>query len=278
MVLIISFSGEIKAQDKPVQVSINSIRTELKQSAMKLGIKYLQSLDTLYGFNKEHFKDWEKGLLTFSPEFKIETGNNDAFSSMTGKMAGFIMLFDTVNIAGVITPKTGKMFHVFPFSTGFETSNAFQKVNGIVEVGYVPWYQIPIANAPRILSFTNINLFLQGGYKFDIDNKNPITGMGGNVDESKEMSDKPIFRAKGHFGIDTKDLLTNTNSTRGISLIGNSDVWYDFLNSEIYYSIEGKLRVFLTKDYFFDFTYEKGSGAPNFNQGEQFGVGLTVSF
>lgn len=34
----------------------------------------------------------------------------------------------------------------------------------------------------------------------------------------------------------------------------------------------------LKKDYYFDLGYEKGSGAPNFNQGEQFTAGLGIRF
>jgi hypothetical protein len=52
------------------------------------------------------------------------------------------------------------------------------------------------------------------------------------------------------------------------------------MNSEIYYTLEAKVRFYLSqqKDKFFDFEYQKGSGAPNFNQGDQFGIGLTVTF
>jgi hypothetical protein len=65
----------------------------------------------------------------------------------------------------------------------------------------------------------------------------------------------------------------------GVGLAGKADCWYDFLNGEVYYTIQGKLRFYLTqnKDKFFDFKYQKGSGAPNFNQGDQFGMGLTVT-
>lgn len=268
------FGNDVFGQDKPIQISLNSIRTDLKQSAMKLSIQYIQLLDTLW--EKEHFKDWDKGLLTFAPEFKIETGSNDAFSSITGKFSGFFMYFDTARIAGQITPRTDKIFHTMPIAVGFETSNAFQTINGVVEIGYVPWYQMPSSKTPEFLKHTTIGLFLQGGYKFELDTTN--MAIGGNVDESKEKLNKPLMRAKGRFGIDTQKLLVNSRTGRGIALIGTSDTWLDLINSKVYFRIEGKVRVFLTNDYFFDFTYEKGSGAPNFNQGDQFGVGLTVSF
>ena len=87
-----------------------------------------------------------------------------------------------------------------------------------------------------------------------------------------------IFRIKGSFAIDTKSLINISGV--GVGLWGSADAWYDILNSEIYYRLEGTVRFFLSanKDKFFSLNYQKGSGAPNFNQGEQFGMGLTVTF
>ena len=276
VVLLAAIYNVGMAQEKPVQISLNSIRTDLKQSAMKMGIQYIQSLDTLW--EKEHFKDWDKSLLTFTPEFGIETGTNDAFSAISGKITGFFMFFDTVRVAGQITPRTDKIFHTMPVSAGFETSNAFQSINGIVEIGYVPWYQMPTSKTPQFLRHTTFGLYAQGGYKFFTDSTQRQSNLGGNVDKSAEKINEFIFRVKSHFSIDTKQLLVNSTNNRGIALIGTADTWYDLMNSKIYYRIEGKLKVLLTKNYFFDFVYEKGSGAPNFNQGDQFGMGLTVSF
>lgn len=147
-------------------------------------------------------------------------------------------------------------------------------------MGWVPWYQTQgNRRTPKLLKYTKFGIFLQGGYKFDIDtDSTQRIPIGGEVDESKEKTDNAIFRAKGSFGIDTKSLFEISGI--GIGLIGNIDTWYDFLNSEIYYSINGKLRFYLTesKDKYFDFKYQKGSGAPNFNQGDQFGMGLMVTF
>lgn len=276
IVLLATMSMNLFAQNKPIQISINSIRTDLNQAALKLGIQYIQSLDTLW--NKEHFRDWDRSLLSFTPEFNVETGNNDAFSSISGKVSGFFMFFDTIRIAGQITPRTDKIFHTLPVSAGFETSNAFQTVNGILELGYVPWYQMPTARMPKFLKHTTFGLFLQGGYKFAMDTTGILMGTGGNTDESAEEVSQPILRAKARFGIDTKNLFIDKKKSQGFAIIGTSDTWFDLLNDKIYYRIEGIFRVFLTSEHFFDFTYERGSGAPNFNQGDQFGAGLTLSF
>ena len=87
-----------------------------------------------------------------------------------------------------------------------------------------------------------------------------------------------MCRGDGGFGIETKSLFHISGV--GVGLVGNADGWYDFLNSQIYYTVQGNLRLYLTagEDKYFDFQYQKGSGAPNFNQGDQYGIGLTISF
>lgn len=40
----------------------------------------------------------------------------------------------------------------------------------------------------------------------------------------------------------------------------------------------GKIRFYFSDDKFFDLEYQKGSGAPNFNEGDQYGLVLTVTF
>jgi hypothetical protein len=98
------------------------------------------------------------------------------------------------------------------------------------------------------------------------------------IDQSKEKADNAIFRVKSSFGVDTKSLFKISGV--GVGLIGNADVWYDFLNSQIYYTLQSKIRFYLTdnQDKYFDLHYQKGSGAPNFNEGDQFGIGLTITF
>jgi len=268
----ISFS-----QDKPLEVSLGTIKTELKQNAIDFGIRYVQSLDSLFK-QQDILLSGKKNLFQATPEFNVQSGTNDAFSSVDVKLSGLFMFFKTTEVAGQITPCTDCYMHLMPISAGIETNNTFSVVNGIVEFGYVPWYQSPMmSKVPEWLKHTKAGVFLQAGYKFNIDTAN-VNSLGGQLDESKEQVDDGIFRAKGNFAIDTKSLFEISGV--GVGLVGSSDLWYDFLNSEIYYRIEGTARFFLTqdKDKYFDLKYQKGSGAPNFNQGDQFGMGLTMTF
>jgi hypothetical protein len=278
LVFVLLYSFSLNAQDnqKPIEVTIGTIKTDLKQNAINFGLSYLKSLDSLWE-KQDFLLDGNKSLFLITPDISIKSGNGDAFSSISAKLTGLTMLFDTISVAGRVTPNTAKTFHTFPLSLGIETNNKFNVVNGIAELGWVPWYQAASRNTPDFLKRTKFGIFIQGGYKFAVDTTGK-QAVGGEIDQSKEKTDNAIFRVKGSFGIDTKSLFHFSGV--GVGLVGSTDGWYDFLNSEIYYTIQGKLRLYLTEseDKFFDFQYQKGSGAPNFNQGDQYGIGLTVTF
>lgn len=276
-VFILSLTVSLaSAQEKPLTITLGNIKTELKNSALNLGIQYLVSLDSAYKEQDILFTG-KKSLFQISPEFNVQTGTSDAFSAIDAKITGVALLFQTIKIDGIITPDTKKLFHTFPLSAGIETNNNFDYVNAICEAGYVPWYQAVFMNkVPAWLKKTKLGIFLQGGYKFNLDITDSVNKSGGGADQSKEPIDKAILRAKGSFGINTQELL-NLLFLK-IGLAGDANGWYDILNRTTYFSLEGKLRFFVGKNRYFDFVYQKGSGAPNFNKGDQYGINLTVGF
>lgn len=261
------------AQDKPLELSIGSIKTELKKNAIDFGIKYVESIDSLIK-RKGIFLAGKTSLFQATPEINVQSGTEDAFSSIDIKLQGLFIFFKTTTVAGIMTPCTDCLLHTLPIATGIETNNNFNVINGILEVGYMPWYQ-SMQKMPRLIRSTKIGVFVQGGQKFDWSNVDN-TPIGGELDESKEKIDEAIFRVKGTFAIDTKNLFPKSS----IGIVGGADGWYDMLNDEIYYTLSGKLRFYFSnnKKRFFDIKYQKGSGAPNFNQGDQYGMGLTVTF
>ncbi len=267
--------GHISGQ-RPLEVSLNTLQTATGTSSVGAHLHY--TLPEEEGLSNP-LHDFQNGLLTYAPDFSFQGGTADAFSALSFKAQGFLMFFQTDTIDGIIEPSSQKYFHVLPFSVGFETSNAFQTVNGLAEVGYSTQYHRPKVKIPKLFKYSQIGVFLQGGYKMHgPGDAIPAPMKGGNADKSAESPENAILRAKGQLKVNTNRIRIFKNLPNGFALSGISTGWYDFLNKEVYYRIEGNLRVFLTDQHSLDFKYEKGSGAPNFNQGNQFGVGLTVGF
>lgn len=273
---VFPFSAAAQDTQKPIQVAISTIKTELKQKALNVGISYVKSLDSLWE-RQDYLLSGDRSLFLITPEINIESGSEDAFSSVSLKIKGLAMVFKTIEIGGILTPNTSRTFQTFPIAIGIESNNRFNIVNGIAEIGWVPWYQSASRKTPALIKQTKFGIFFQGGYKFAF-GKADVTPIGGEIDQSQEKVDNAICRLKGSFAINTRSLFQLSGV--GIGLVGRTDGWYDLLNKQVYYTYQAKLRMYLTKnqDKFFDFAYQKGSGAPNFNKGEQFGMGLTITF
>ena len=272
--ILFAFQGY--SQQGPVQLSLGNTKTTLEQEAINFGISYLKSLDSIWE-SQEYLITGDKSIFVITPDIDIKSGNADAFSSMNIKATGLVLLFDTTHVAGLVTPNSSKLFHALPISIGLETNNRFDILNGLLETGWVPWYQTKQRKTAAWLKKTKIGFFVQGGYKFSLDTNNTMP-IGGAKDESSELPNDAILRGKGIFAIDTKSLFSIGGV--GLGVKGESKLWYDILNSDWYYNIDAKLRFYLDEDrgVYFDMQYQKGSGAPNFNEGEQYGINLTVSY
>lgn len=252
--------------------NLGYIKTSIGKNAVSFAVNYAEKLEP----KLELFKANKTSLLSFSPDIKILLGSKDAFNGITAKYVGNIMQFKTTTISGIDgIPDLSKNFNNFPVAIGFETDKEFSFLNGLVEVGWIPWYQNNKA-VNKYLRQTKFGVFVQGGYKFSL-NDSTMLNMGGAKDESKEGLDSNIMRIKSEFGFSPVFYFDKEDGF-GFSIIGTSSVWYDLINLEVYYNLVGKFRFLLTKDYYFDLGYEKGSGAPNFNQGEQFTANLGIRF
>jgi hypothetical protein len=271
LMLFISISLGSVAQ---VDMNISAIKTDLKDNAIKIGIKYLQQWDSLFQM-KDIFGAKKHSLHQFSPSFDIQTGTADAFSSITAKISGMWMFFKSTKIRGYDIADVSKTWHIVPLSAGMETNKDFDILNAIVEVGWIPWYQSYAAKRPEWLRNTTVAFFLQGGYKFLKDTSGKI---GGEVDQSKEKKSSGIVRLKGDVSANIFNPVQI--SVFRVGLVGGATVWYDVLNQAVYHKVDGDLRFFLTgnNDDFISLNYQHGSGAPLFNSGDQFGIGLVVSF
>lgn len=260
---------KLMAQNSNLQVGY--VQSSLKQNAVNFAINYAEKLEPKLAL----FKANKSSLLSFSPDIDILLASNDAFNGITAKYVGNIMKFKTTTVDGVEgIADLSRSFHNFPIAMGFESDKNFSYLNGIIEGGWIPWYQNN-TKINKYLRQTNFGLFLQAGYKLALNDSLNVKNTA--IDESKEGLDSTIMRLKSVFNFspvfyfDEKDKF-------GISIIGSSTLWYDLMNEEVYYKLSGKFRFLLNKDYYFDLGYEKGSGAPNFNQGEQFTTNLGIRF
>lgn len=280
-----NFSFSVCAEENtPLSISLGTVRTEAEASAVRFAIDYLEELD-LNIENSEISSDGQSGSYLFlTPELSIQSGDQDNFNGLIAKITGNYMLFDVDHDdIGVPTVASGNLVNVIPVSFGFESDEDFSTVSSIVEVGYVPWY---LGNHKYKLGINpKVGFFLQGGYKFDV--KRDSNQSGGDRDESAESPDSGLFRIKAAGGIDIPLLSLNDRkvsflparkTARSINFMADLAGWYDIVNSEIYHKVNTTLRFSLTKDKHFDLKYENGSGAPNFNEGEQFSANLTIQF
>lgn len=269
IILTISFSGY---SQNDFTLDLNAVKTELKQNAVGFIVNYLRSYSGI-----ERQVNSDKGFFTVTPEVSMQAGTADAFSQIILKLSGFFLHAYDTTVAGLVTLNSRRTMHLFPVSFGAETNTEFTFVNTLLEAGYIPYYQAPGNNTFNdFFKHTQFGIFLQAGFKSRIDSSRSSSITGGKIDESKEKFNRGILRSRIDFTIDTKNFMNNRST--GFGLIGKANYWFDFVNGRSYYKVDGRFRVYLTPNKFFDITYQKGSGAPNFNKGEQFGAGLSVVF
>lgn len=259
----------------PVELSIGTLRTEAELAAIGIAIKYLKELDVNYFFGNFDKANNEKGrgwILDLYPEIEIQTGEADSFNAVVVKVRGNYMSFKKINRKGIITPDTSRAFSIFPVSFGVESNRNFESSSLLLEVGYVPFNPM---NNIELGTSTKLGLFLQAGYKFEVDDT-PVDVEGGAEDESEEVPDSEIARLK--FDLSTSLLSTDAFGGYNVALIPSARGWYDIANEEFYHKLEADISISLDQGRTLNFKYEKGSGSPNFNEGSQFGTYIKLLF
>lgn len=278
IILGVSFHCHVQAQengqlDLSGEINWSIIRTELEKEALGFAAEITPKV------NEERYFSSMGGAGYLGPTVAFKAGGNDSFESFVAKVSGFYMLEPPPDEDG--EPNTKARINVFPFSIGIEADRNFNTPAVLAELGWTPiGSRKPIdpndlAHSERfgLDPMRSLGIFAQLGYKFN-NESNPAgsPAQGGNVDQSAEKPNEAIARIKGElkYGLALSNSLSVTPKAIG---------WYDIKNGETYYKIEALMRIIFVKDkYALDFKYEKGSGPPNFNEGDQFSTGLTLAF
>lgn len=250
-------------------VDLGTSKTELGNAALRVGLTYLANLDSIFG-GRQLFIPGKHSFFVLTPQADIQAGTEDAFTSIELKATGLLNVFKTKVVGGLINPDFSRVFHVFPMSLGAETDARFANTNAIAEIGWIPYWQSYARPGPDWVKKASIALYIQGGYKINLDS----SGIGGKLFGTEEQNHKVILRARGKFKVDTDKFF----DIRGVNfgLVGTAEGWADVINSAFYHKLEGRARVFLKDDIFLDLIFASGSGAPLFNESEQYGVGITL--
>jgi len=255
----------------PLSISLGALRTEATNAGIRLAADYVENT---FGKLETHiFADPKsRNVLLLMPEAHILTGDKDAFQGVTAKLTGLETFFPReIEIAGGFPmPNLDATIQTLPFSAGFESDGKFKNVDALVEVGYVPWLPPPFRFRVQP------GIFLQGGYKF-ARGTSPSGTSAGDTDQSSEPGNSGLLRGKQSLVIDSWEWPLLTTPVK-FKVMGSADIWEDIVNSAIYHRVTGTFRIIISKDRYWDMKYEHGSGAPNFNRGDQFSTNITVAF
>jgi hypothetical protein len=252
-------------------LSLGTVRTAAAQQAVRIVGDFLKNVpDVVFEASKSPSAPLGWWFLAY-PEAKLLTGDKDAFQGVETKLTGTFAYFHVKSVGGAPAVDMDKTMWAAPLSLAAETDGTFRKTNVLAEAGVVPIF-------PGQYNWKAafwLGGFLQGGYKFKTADSTGAAISGGAADQSNEPTNSALLRLK----VDTRlDLPIGPSKSPSLHLITKGTYWYDLANSANYYHAELVIRLPLGGKESFDVTYEKGSGAPNFNKGDQFSTNIRVAF
>lgn len=274
--------------DVPLQVTAAAVGDgDGGVAGLKIKLNPNFNKERIGGFSRDREAEpGERSLLvwdrTLSPQIDVEMGENGTFQKIIGKISGRYLFTNIGDVDADGDYQATGIRHSVPFGIGASTTRFGEHYAVLGEVGWVPWYPIKgfVPGGQRLILGYNpyFGLFVQGGYKFD--GVAPTT-IGGSVDQSSEPVNDYLLRLKADakFSLNLP-LLKITEEMETPQLITWATGWYDVAHDDFYHSVGAKLRFGIPgqDNKHLDFSIENGSGEPNFNQGTQFGAGLTVAF
>jgi hypothetical protein len=256
-------------------LSVGTARTELESAALRLAIRTAKNLWDYVSITPSANRSTARGVA-FAPSVELLTGEADALNGMVAKLSGnYYPSLQLSNGGKDIEPVQN--FWVVPVSAGIEADRAFDTVNALFEVGFTRVFRKGLL-AYREFDF---GVYAQAGQKWAPDSALVSPEAGGAGDQSEEEPDEVFGRAKAEIGY-SQDLFSlpvgEDGAAKSVQLRAAGTGWWDVVNSTTYFRVEGALKLPLGDKESFDLKFERGSGAPNFNKGDQFSANLVVTF
>ncbi len=218
-------------------------------------------------------------FLDIAPDIEIRTGDESSFNAVIAKASANLVFFNTRDLnegqdPPIVVVDWERWTHVVPIAFGIEADDRFTFVNTIAEVGYTPFLlNNALGDDYKLGLNPRAGVFLQAGGKWDTGGD---ARTGNAADESEEDTDGAILRLKADARVEIP--LVRDALRRQINARLGATGWYDIAHGAWYDHYEAALLVELREHIELELKFEDGSGAPNFNEGEQFGIGLAISF
>ncbi len=270
LILFLVVGSVFSADRAPFNIALGLLRTASDNLSARAVI----------GFSEKYIRPVEKysgsgTVFQLSPEVHVEAGADDSFSSITIKARGLFLVFHKKDISdpedrdetgSMFIPDLGRLFHAVPISIGIESDSQLRNIAALFEVGWAPLLY-PEQKPFKLGENIKVEVLIQTGYKFKVSDAS--NSAGGLADQSAESQNKGLARLKAKFEI-------RQNIGSRIGLQGDAAGWYDLINNAFYHRLDFTVRLTMFPGKHFDLKYQNGSGAPNFNKGNQFSANLAL--
>ncbi len=232
--------------------TVGGARVSPEQAGLAYGLSYLSELrDTLLSYRWGYFRWRPEVDLSGAPagfgHVSIRASAVACFVHRIPRPFGdqVIMAVDTLGVE-----------HDLTLTGGLETTPDLDRVAGLAEIGYSPWL-------PRGWDWLEFGVYLQGGYLDRL----------ALADTAAPIETGPLARGRARLAA---ALRFPVRSPRPAELSCSAECWYDVLRRRFDYSLGVTASLFVADNWSVDVAYGRNSGAPAFEPGNVFGLGLTL--
>jgi hypothetical protein len=241
----------LTAQEEPVNLTLGALRTAAGGAALDFIVSCVPGSVPVQVKGRQ--------FLFASPDVEFAlNGGNGLGHLHAGVVANWVHFTVKTLPSGVVVPDLRAFVHDVPLSLALETTDELDTADVLLEAGYAPW--LPTGWRDKV----RFGVFAQGGGRVGLLENDTTVPAGGS---------RAIARARGLLRVGFR---VPDTSRFAVGLTGRAEGWYDLLGSKLEYSLRGVLRLFWDRNRSLDLYYQKGTGAPAFDDSGQFGIGVTL--